>query len=375
MIRFRRAAAITTLCLSALWAPSTARAQRAAAATGHPDDPRTIIAQALALPPSGIDTLMALRIGGIEQWISVRGSDPANPILLFIHGGPGSPMMPESWTFERPWEDFFTVVQWDQRGAGKTFSAAGRTPDPALTIDRFQADAEELVDSLRHRYGKQKIFLMGHSWGSILGVRVALARPQWLYAYIGVGQVVNGMRNETVGYRQTLAEARRVGNDSAVRALRAIAPYPDPGRPLAMDKVMAERRWDVALGGMVYGKSSDRASATWALSPDYTAYDDTSAIRAIGISVKALLPAMAATDFDADTVFRTPVFIFAGQDDRTTPASEAKAYFDHIHAPAKRFFSIDHAAHYVVNEAPGVVLMDLVQHVLPLAGPVASDRR
>ncbi len=361
--------------VAALSLPVALGAQRAAAATGRPNDPRTIIARALALPPGGIDTLMALEIGGIKQWISVRGANPSNPILLFIHGGPGSPMMPESWTFERPWEDFFTVVQWDQRNAGKTFSAAGRKPDPHLTIDRMQADAEALVDSLRHRYGKQKIFLMGHSWGSILGLRVAQARPEWLYAYIGVGQVVNGMRNEVVGYRQTLAEARRVGNDSAVRALEALAPYPDPGRPLSMDKIIIERRWDVALGGMLYGKSRDQSSDAWQLSPDYTAYDDTSAILGIGISVKALLPAMAATDFDADTVFRTPVFIFAGKEDRTTPESEAKAYFDRIHAPAKTFFEIDHAAHYVVNEAPGVVLLDLVQHVRPLARPTSGDRR
>ena len=361
--------------VAALSLPAALHAQRAAASTGRPGDPRTIVARALALPPGGIDTLMAVEIGGIQQWISVRGSDPANPILLFIHGGPGSPMMPESWTFQRPWEDFFTVVQWDQRGAGKTFSAAGRTPDSALTIDRIQADAEELVDSLRHRYGKRKIFLMGHSWGSILGVRVALARPQWLYAYIGVGQVVNGMRNEVVGYRQTLVEARRVGNDSAVRALESIAPYPDPDRPLSMDKIIAERRWDVALGGMLYGKARDQSSEAWQLSPDYTAYDDTSAILGIGPSIQALLPAMAATNFDADTVFRTPVFIFAGKDDRTTPETEARAYFDRIHAPAKRFFEIDHASHYVVNEAPGVVLMDLVQHVLPLAHQRPSNRR
>lgn len=363
----RRWLAAATLLLGVVALPTTACAQRAAASPGGSPSARWIIAESQTLPPGGIDTLMQVKLGGIEQWISVRGANPANPILLFIHGGPGSPMMPESWTFQRPWEDFFTVVQWDQRDAGKTFSAAGRRPDPALTIDRIQADAEELIAFLRQHYGKPKIFLMGHSWGSILGVRVALNRPQWLYAYIGVGQVVNGMRNEVVGYEQTLAEARRVKNDSAVRALEALAPYPDPHQPLSLDKVIAERRWDVALGGMLYGRSRDQTSAAWQFSPDYTAYDDTSAILGIGISVKALLPAMAATNFDADTVFRIPVFIFAGKRDRTTPESEVAAYFAHIHAPAKTFFEIDRAAHYVVNEAPGVVLVDLVQQVRPLA--------
>ena len=117
-------------------------------------------------------------------------------------------MMPESWTFQRPWEDFFTVVQWDQRGAGKTFSTANRQPDASMSIDRMQADAEQLIEWLRATYGKKKIFVMGHSWGSVLGLKVAQHHPEWLYAYIGVGQVVNSLRNETVGYQQTLAQAK-----------------------------------------------------------------------------------------------------------------------------------------------------------------------
>src|SRR6185503_19470435 len=146
---------------------------------------RAAIAAAQAIPAGGIQELKAIDIGGIKQWISVRGRNPANPILLFIHGGPGSAMMPESWAWQRSWEDYFTVVQWDQRGAGKTFSAAKRKPDPAMNIDRMQADAEEVIAYLERTYGKKKIFLMGHSWGSVLGLKVAAHRPDLIYAYIG----------------------------------------------------------------------------------------------------------------------------------------------------------------------------------------------
>src|SRR5580658_10203202 len=165
---------------------------------------RAIIAEAQAIAPGGINERKAVDIGGIKQWISVRGNNPANPILLFIHGGPGSPMMPESWVFQRPWEDFFTVVQWDQRGSGKTFSAADRRPDPSMTVEQMQADAEQLIDLLRLTYGKKKIFLVAHSFGSVLGVRIAQHRPDALYAYIGIGQVVNAIQNETVGYQESL---------------------------------------------------------------------------------------------------------------------------------------------------------------------------
>src|ERR1700733_4716747 len=234
---------------------------------------RAIIAETQAIPPGGINELKAVDLGGIKQWISVRGNDRANPILLFIHGGPGAPMMPESWTFQRPWEDFFTVVQWDQRGAGKTFSAANRQPDASMSIARMQADAEQLIEWLKATYGIKKIFVMGHSWGSVLGLRVAQHHPEWLYAYIGVGQVVNSLRNEAVGYQQTLAQAEAIGNEQAIRELKAIAPYPEADVTKLVPKVYVERKWNAALGGMWYGKSEDIGGQLRGLSPDYTDYD------------------------------------------------------------------------------------------------------
>jgi proline iminopeptidase len=330
-------------------------------------DPRAVIAAAQAVAPGGIQELQAVELGGVKQWISVRGNDRSNPILLFIHGGPGSPMMPESWTFQRPWEDFFTVVQWDQRGAGKSFASQSSADDVPLSVERMQADAEELIQLLRQRYGKDKVFLLGHSWGSILGLRVAAHRPEWLYAYIGVGQVVNGRRNEAEGFAQTLAEARRVQNQEAVKELEALAPYPGPAGPPPIEKVVVERKWDVALGGMVYGRSTDASEQFRSLSPDYTDADLQALSMGEGRSVMALLPDAAAADFDKITAYRTPIFIFAGAHDRTTPESVAKAYFDRIQAPQKRYFLIRNAAHYVVNEAPGEVLVDLARFVRPLA--------
>lgn len=331
------------------------------------EDARRAIAASQAIPPGGINELRMVEIGGIPQWISVRGNHPENPLLLFLHGGPGSPMMPESWTFQRPWEDFFTVVQWDQRGAGKTFSAMKRQPDNSMTIEKMQSDAEQLIELLLQTYGKTKLFLMGHSWGSILGVRVAQHRPDLLYAYIGVGQVVNGEQNEVVGYQETLAQAEKVGNREAIRELEALAPYPNPNGFTPMSKVLTERRWDVALGGMVYGQSKNDTSQIWALSPDYTDYDDASAQLGEIASVKILLPQMEAVNFDRMTVFQCPVFIFAGAEDRTTPETLAEKYYESIQAPQKRFLKIQRAAHYVVTEAPGEVLMDLVKYVQPLA--------
>lgn len=330
-------------------------------------DARSLIGLSQRVAPGGISELKEVKIGGVEQWISVRGNDRANPILLFIHGGPGAPMMPESWTFQRPWEDFFTVVQWDQRGAGKTFSAANRQLETPLSMAQMQADTEQLIEWLRATYGKKKIFVMGHSWGSVLGLKVAQRHPEWLYAYVGVGQVVNARRNEAVGYQQTLAQAIAAGNEQAIRELKAIAPYPEADLAKFIPKVYVERKWNAVLGGMSYGQTEDIGERLRALSPDYTDYDVESARLGELSSARQLAPELLEVDFDNATEFRCPVVFFAGVHDRTTPETIVEEYFAKIHAPHKQLFKIRRASHYVVNESPGEVLMDLVLHVLPLS--------
>jgi pimeloyl-ACP methyl ester carboxylesterase len=353
---------VNTACL-------LAGAALAADDAAPPQGPRAAIARSQSIAPGGIHELKTVEIGGIQQWISVRGNDAANPILLFIHGGPGSPMMPVSWSFQRPWEDFFTVVQWDQRGAGKTFASAGRKPDESMTIDRMQADAEEMIEYLRRTYHQDKIVVMAHSWGSILGIRIAQHHPEWLYAYVGVGQVVNARRNETVSYRETLARAQAAADTAAIRELKSIAPYPGTDANIPLQKVFVERKWVVALGGMMYARSDADETQLRAMSPDYSD-DDVAAVEDGEMSsVQILLPQSVDVNFDNVTRFKCPVFFFAGRDDEATPASIVHEYFGRIQAPEKKLFVVDRAAHYVVNEAPGIVLTALVRYVRPLTQP------
>src|ERR1700761_8726561 len=288
---------------------------------------REAIADSQRVAAGGISELKAIEINGIKQWISIRGNDPRNPILLFLHGGPGSPMMAESWTFQKPWEDFFTVVQWDQRGAGKTFGEAGRKIDPSMTVDQIQADAEALIEWLLHTYNKPKIFLLGHSWGSILGVKVAQHHPELLFAYIGVGQVVGARQNESVGYQQTLEKARAVKNWQAIKELESIAPYPATSGETPLASLVTERKWDIALGGMLYGRESDNEALRWSASPDYSERDVESAELGEEASVGVLWPQLAGLDFSNVSRFDCPVFLFAGADDRTTPQTLAREFF------------------------------------------------
>jgi pimeloyl-ACP methyl ester carboxylesterase len=318
--------------------------------------------------PNGVDERVKLRIGGIDQWLSIRGRDRRNPILLFLHGGPAAVTMPASYTFQSPWEDFFTVVQWDQRGAGKTYAAnTEQQMSPGMTIEGMTDDAAQVVQYLRQHYGKQKIFLLGHSWGTVLGTRLARQHPDWFHAYIGVGQVVNVRRNEEIGFAFALRAAKADHNPQAVRELEALMPYPGTV-PMTLQRIGTRSRWETYYGGLTHGRKdfSYYADAE-GLSPDY----DQAELDAIGkgsvYTLNHLLQPLLGVDLDDMTDFRCPVILFVGQHDYTTSHELAEQWFERIHAPSKHLVLFADSAHMVMQEQPGRFLMHLVTDALPLA--------
>jgi pimeloyl-ACP methyl ester carboxylesterase len=258
------------------------------------------------------------------------------------------------------------VVQWDQRGAGKTYAAN----DPALTastlsMTQMTSDAEEVVRYLMNRYQKKKIFLLGHSWGSALGVQLAQGHPEWFYAYVGVGQVVNGLKGEKMDYDWVLATARADHNADAVRELEALAPY--PGQP-SVQRITAERKWSVYYGGLTYGRKNFAYEGNaWTLSPDYTDHDLDGVDAGSLLSVTHLLDAMAAIDFDSTTRFRCPIFLFEGRHDYTVSSELAASWLAGIQAPQKKIVWFENAAHMPMQEEPGRFLYHLITDVRPIA--------
>jgi len=318
--------------------------------------------------PNGVDERIKLRIGGIDQWVSIRGHDRRNPILLFLHGGPASVTMPVSYTFQSPWEDYFTVVQWDQRGAGKTYAANTESQmSPGMTVAGMTDDAAQLVQYLRKHYDKQKIFLLGHSWGTVLGTRLAQQHPDWFYAYIGVGQVVNVHRNEEIGFAFALREAKTDHNPQAVRELEALEPYPG-AVPMTIGRMAIRSKWETYYGGLAYGRRdfSYYADAEQ-LSPDYSPAELDAIGEGSAYSLKHLLQPVLAANLENMTDFRCPVILFVGQHDYTTSHELAEQWFDRIHAPSKRMVLFADSAHMVMQEQPGRFLMHLVTDALPLA--------
>lgn len=334
------------------------------------DDARAIVADARKITtPMGVEELRAVTLGGVPQWISVRGRDRRNPILLFIHGGPASTEMPVSWLYQSAWEDFFTVVQWDQRGAGKT--AAGtdnRAVMPTVTLERMVNDGEELVAHLRAQYGKDRIFVLGHSWGTVIGLELAKRHPDWLHAYVGMGQLIAWSENERVGYDFALREARRDANAKAIAELEALAPYPPPGRPATLAEVAGQRNWVIHYGGLTAGRADFAYDLNARkIAPEYTDTDLRPPGFQDGEALVRLLPDLTALDFRGTTRLKTPVFIFAGRRDFQTPSEVAAAWYEKLRAPRKGFYWFEHSAHMMHLEQPGKVLMHLVRDIRPIA--------
>lgn len=326
----------------------------------------------------GIETTEQIELGGIKQTINIRGRHRANPILLVLHGGPGLTMMPLSHMYLRPWEEFFTVVQWDQRGAGRTY--AGNDPDkllPTMTVERMLADSEELVAHLRQRYGKDKIVLLGHSWGTVLGTLLAQKHPDWLYAYVGMGQVVNLKENESLGYRALLRKAKAEGNAEAIGELESIAPYPPDPAKVSVDEQLKildlQRKWLTRAGGYLWQRTDDPYYDVASLSPDYSPADLEAWRKGLGFSLRALWPQLYVLDFGNKTRFDCPVVLFHGRHDLNTSAELAGRWFDALQAPSKKMVWFEDSSHMVFEEEPGKLLVHLVQDVLPLT-KMAADK-
>ncbi len=326
------------------------------------------------LTPKGLERSRTVRIGGIDQWVSIRGRDDRNPLLLVIDGGPGYVLMPESWWISRDWEEYFTVVHWDQRGTGKTLLINDRAKlAPTMTLARCVSDAEEMVSWLRHESGKHKIFVLAHSAGTYVGLQLALRHPDWLYAYIGVGQMADMPESERRGWAFAMAAARRSGNSEAIRQLQSIAPYFAPGHPNTLKDLYLQRRWVGYFGGvMAYRHGNDADSDLSKLSPDYTAEELQHIYDGNQFAERFLLADLVDGDWSVIRTLRCPLFLFEGRHDYNANSQLAWEWFQKVQAPTKRFVWFEDSGHMPMTEEPGKFALSLVRFVRPIAAEVGD---
>lgn len=317
--------------------------------------------------PDGIQETYQVKIGGIQQWVYVRGQSKDNPVILFVHGGPASPISPVMWMFQRPIEEYFTVVNYDQRGAGRTFLAT--PPDSianTIKIDTYVDDAIELAAYIKERYHATKLILMGHSWGTIIGMKAALKRPDLFYAYIGIGQVINTRVNEQVSFEYAMSQAEKFKNDTALAELRAIAPYPG-NQPITRERIITARKWAQYYGGLsAYRSESMYFFNGPLLSPEYERKDIAAIDDGNVFTLWRVLPEFLEVDMKPVKKFPIPVFMFMGRHDYTTPSEPTAAWLKAVSAPLKKGVWFEHSSHMIPWEEPGKVLVELRECLRPV---------
>lgn len=327
---------------------------------------RAVIADLSRIPnPEAIDRTAFVELGGVEQFVSIRGRDARNPVLIVCHGGPALPSLPSSWIWQRGVEDYFTVVNYDQRASGK--SAAHVAEGIDLSVDRYVDDLVELIGWLQRELGVEKVGVLGHSWGTIIGITVAQRRPELLWGYIGVGQVISGAENEVESFGFAMRSAVADRNHEAVTELQALGDYPGT-QPLTTERIVTCRKWAQHYGALsAYRSDSAYFLESEELSPYYTADD----LELIGVGQQAtmpqVLPALLGFDARDQLTFEVPMLQFLGRHDWTTPTPPVERWIDSVTAPAKEVVWFENSAHLCMFEEPGKFVVSLVSLALPHA--------
>lgn len=282
-------------------------------------------------------------IDGIKQGYFIRGENEHNPVILFLHGGPGSPELPMIKHTEL--EKHFTICYWDQRGAGMTFSSD--TDPGTMTIGQFVEDTRQMTDSLRKWYGVDKIYLMGHSWGSYLGIKTIEKHPELYHAYIGIGQVCNQLESERLAYDYIVAEARKAGDKQTIKAFEVYDKYADdfPSNDYLL-KVRSNSMNKYGVGIKHKDCSMFDIAVDLLYYRGYTVMDKMHFLQGTMFSLNNMFHKIIEDNlFETSTRFEVPVYILHGKHDYQVSYKLAKAYLDSIEAPQKGFFTFEESAH------------------------------
>jgi pimeloyl-ACP methyl ester carboxylesterase len=284
-----------------------------------------------------------MRLGGVDQWVLIRGNSAKNPILLKLHGGPGQAEM-ATVGLNRLLEKDFVVVEWDQRGAGK--SAEAIDPISGMNIAQFVQDTHDLTQLLLSRFGQESLILVGSSWGSVIGLKTVQKYPELYTAFVSTGQIANFSEGMQVGYRFVKEEARRRDNSDAMSDLARIGPPPYIGEG-ADTKRKTYGKWLEAFGAMWH--SSEKFDRTgWMISSvEYAWPEKLLYTRAAGRSLDLLMPELSAVDLNADVSHvDTPVYFAVGRYDHMAPFEVSQAYFSNLAAPHKQWIWFENSAHF-----------------------------
>ncbi|HWD43846.1 MAG TPA: alpha/beta hydrolase [Actinomycetota bacterium] len=291
--------------------------------------------------PNGIAELKQVELNGYPQWVLIRGHDVSNPLFLFLHGGPGESNLWLAHHTMKELERHFVCVNWDQRGAGKSLLPG---PDPAtMTIDQLYQDALALIKLLLARFGKEKLLLLGHSWGGLLATRLAERHPGLLHGVILMNSTMDNRRGEDLSYRWTLEQARGAHDEKAVRTLERLGgpdTYSNKGK-------FVERMMVFRYGGVVHSDPMRMVRLLFE-APEYSIADCIRFFRMKALSFSIPLMADELLSFNLIKEvpqLAVPVFLFLGRHDHTAPAQLSEEFYASLQAPHKELIWFEESAH------------------------------
>ncbi len=295
----------------------------------------------------GIQENVAIEINGVSQWLNIRGHNITNPILLFIHGGPGKPEVPYLHLFQQQLERRVTVVHWEQRGAGRSYS--DELDLSTLTLEQFISDGIQVIDYLRARFVVPKVFVMGHSWGSILGLHLSRQHPEGIQAYFGMGQASNFVESLREGYRFLLKKASNEGMSKALSELKAVG---EP--PYTFDQMLVYYKWLMHFGGEVYGQQNYYGVILESfMSPIYSLKDHQRWAAGMTISARTFFDEILSTNLMEEIPsLDVPVVFLLGRHDYNTSSRLASDYFEVMVSPKKQLIWYEKSAHSPNLEEP-----------------------
>jgi pimeloyl-ACP methyl ester carboxylesterase len=328
-----------------------------------PGKPRPFMDEKGSPLPGSISEKIFVDINGLQQGMFIKSRDAKNPVLLYLHGG-----MPDYFLTEHyptGLENIFTVVWWEQRGSGISYSAD--IPSETMTLEQMISDTLEVTKYLRQRFGKEKIYLMGHSGGTFIGIQAAARAPQLYHAYIGVAQMSHQLRSEKLAYDYMLEHFQANGNTNMVRKLEAAPVTMAGGTPDAYRALRDPAMHSLGIGTMHQMNSVVTGIFLPSLqSRDYTLSEKIHTWTAKARSgVASLWDDMLATDLSKQvTELSVPVYFFSGIYDYTVNYTLAKEYFETIQAPVKGFYTFEQSAHSPIFEESEKVQKILREDVL-----------
>jgi pimeloyl-ACP methyl ester carboxylesterase len=296
-----------------------------------------------------------VKIGGVSQAILINGKNPSNPVLVYLHGGPGFPMLPfDPYDLNiKKLEEHFTIVYWEQRGTGKSYHKS--LPHESMNVEQFISDTREVIEYTRKKLNVEKVFLWGHSWGSNLGAIYASRFPETLHAYISTGQSVNPFLNERLAYEFVQEKALKTNNK---RALRQLAKIDTIASNYTVGNALTLRKWVYKYGGIVFDNANERpyvdldevmAILTY---PAYSWLGKLNLILNPYFSINTLWEDLKALNlFQEAPHIDVPVYFLIGRHDIIVSHVLAEQYFQKLQAPrGKRLIWFEHSAHRPYQE-------------------------